>query len=306
MEEFFSKKTPRSAPEGNTKTSGATDRFRSWCGTTNNWTDDDWSKIQQLGDYGCVAQEVAPTTGTPHLQWYLYFSNKTTFSALQKKLPRSHIERCLGDATENRKYIFGPYSKDGKEKPANPTAIEWGEMPKQGARRDLEKLRNEIVSGKKVDDLIMEDPYVYHMYGRTLTKLEDLQMRKKFRTEMTKGIWYWGKTGVGKSHKAFEGFSPDTHYDVPLNDGGWWDGYTQQDTVIINEFRGEIKFPELLKMVDKWNYSVKRRNREPMPFISKTVIITSACPPEEIYRHSLTENDKLEQFSRRFEIIELT
>lgn len=53
-------------PEGNTKSSG---RHRAWCGTTNNYTKEiDWSQIQQLGDYGCVAEEVAPNTGTPHLQ----------------------------------------------------------------------------------------------------------------------------------------------------------------------------------------------------------------------------------------------
>lgn len=299
--------------EGNTKTSehiSKDTRQRAWCGTINNWSQADWDKIQLLGDYGCVAQEVAPTTGTPHMQWYLYFKNKITFGSLKKKLPRSHIKICMGNADENRTYIFGPYDKvqpDGslKHKDANPTAIEWGDIPSQGARKDLDTLRDRIMNGARVDDIAVENPILFHQYGRTLTKLEDIALRKRFRTEMTKGIWYWGKTGVGKSHRAYENFKPETHYDLNLQDNGWWEGYQQQPIVIINEFRGEIKFNELLSLVDKWPKSVKRRCREPMPFTSTTVIITSAVPPEEVYKNSLTENDKLEQFYRRFDVVKL-
>ena len=143
----------------------------------------------------------------------------------------------------------------------------------------------------------------YHQYGRTLNKIEDLAMRNKYRSEMTKGIWYWGETGVGKSHKAFEGFNPKTHYVLP-NDNGWWDAYTQQDTIIINDFRGEIRYNELLNLVDKWPFNVKRRNREPIPFISKTVIITSSLKPEDVY-HNRNDEDKIEQLLRRFEVIKV-
>lgn len=124
---------------------------------------------------------------------------------------------------------------------------------------------------------------------------------------MTKGIWYWGKTGVGKSHKVYAdtSYNVSTHYDYPY-DNGWWDGYRQQKYVIFNDFRDELKFNELLRIVDKWPFSVKRRCREPMPFLSEIVMITSSCPPEEIYRNSLSENDKLDQFHRRFNVIELT
>jgi len=300
--------SPKSTQQGNTspvefKEPKADTRARAYCYTLNNWSKEEWDKVQLLGDYGCVAPEFAPTTGTPHLQGYFYFQNKKTFSALKKQLPRARFKCCDGNAEQNRTYIFGPYEKDGKVKPFNPEAIEWGEMPKQGKRTDLDEIKNQILAGKKVDEIAIEEPFTYHLYGRTLSKLEDLYLRKKFRTEMTKGIWYHGKTGVGKSHKAFEDFTPETHYVVP-NDGGWWDGYTQQETVIINDFRGEIAYNQLLQMVDKWPYSVKRRGREPMPFTSKKVIITSSLPPAEVYKRR-NEEDSLDQLSRRFNVIEL-
>jgi hypothetical protein len=49
---------------------------------------------------------------------------------------------------------------------------------------------------------------------------------------------------VGKSHKALADFDPNTHYIYP-NDKGWWDGYKQHETVVFNEFRGELDYKEM-------------------------------------------------------------
>ena len=132
-------------------------------------------------------------------------------------------------------------------------------------------------------------------------KLEDLRLRQSHRTEMTKGIWLYGPTGTGKSHQAFEGFSEETHYVVPLADKGWWDGYEQQETVIFNDFRGEVPYAMMLNLVDKWPMHVPRRCREPIPFTSKRVIVTSSQAPHEVY-HRRAEEDSIEQLLRRFEV----
>ena len=120
-----------------------------------------------------------------------------------------------------------------------------GVKPAQGARADLKELKEEIVSGKRtVDEITMDDPMVYHQYGRTLHRIEDIALRKKFRTEMTKGIWYHGTTLKGKSHLAFANFDPETHY-VWKDDNGWQDGYMGQEIVIIDDFRGGGSCPRL-------------------------------------------------------------
>lgn len=240
-------------------------------------------------DYVIIGKEIAPNTGTKHLQGYLYFKNARSFNSIVKKCSKWHLEICKGNAQQNIDYC----KKGGDYE-------EWGTPPKQGKRNDLNLIKDEIINGKKVDDLIIENPMVYHQYGRTLNKLEDLSMRKKFRTEMTIGLWYYGETGTGKSHKAFKGYTANTHYLLP-NDNGWWDAYTQQETVIINDFRGEIPYNQLLQLVDKFPFSVKRRNKEPIPFISKTVIITSSLAPHEIYKNR-NEEDKIEQLLRRFTV----
>lgn len=269
-------------------------RCRGWVFTLHDYNENDVNKFKELpARYKSVGKEVCPETKRNHLQGYIYFDNAKTLSTLKKLNNKIHWEAAKGDDTDN--YIYT--SKEGEY-------FTEGVPPSQGKRTDIIETKERIVKGERVDDIIMENPIMGHQYGRTLDRVEDIVMRQKFRTEMTEGIWYWGKTGLGKSHIAYENFNPSTHYNYP-NDNGWWDGYRQQDTVIINEFRGEITYKELLELVDKWPKSVKRRNREPMPFTSKKVIITSALPPEEVFKN-LSKQDSLEQLYRRFEVIELT
>jgi hypothetical protein len=91
-----------------------------------------------------------------------------------------------------------------------------------------------------------------------------------------------------------------------LNDKGWWDGYTGQETVILNEFRGQMLFSELLDLVDKFPKTVKIRNREPRPFLAKRLLVTSSMKPELVYSGVLEKSDNIDQLFRRFEIVECT
>ena len=273
-----------------------TTRARRFAFTLNNYTEQDCERICEIKcDYLVVGKETAPTTGTPHLQGYIEFKDAKTKSAVIKIIhPKAYVAPAIAGATMNTKYC----KEDGN------LLIEKGEAKTQGARTDLKKITQSIIDGETtVDDIALDKPDIYHQYARTLSKVEDLRMRKQYRTEMTQGIWYWGATGVGKSHKAYEGFTPETHYNWKY-DNGWQDGYVQQETVIINEFRGQVSYSELLTLIDKWPTELRRRNREPMPFISKTVIITSALPPAEVY-HNLSEKDDLAQLLRRIKVIEL-
>lgn len=302
-------KTPRSSPEGNTEPLDVppSHRSRAWCVTYNNWRDhqpDAWDKIQLLGDYGCIAPEEGEQNGTPHIQGYLYFENKKQKGKLIKDFPKASFRPAFGSAEQNRTYIFGNYTKGDKFKPLNPEAIEWGTMPKQGKRTDLDEIKQEILDGKSVDEIVLETPMVFHQYGRTLERIEQIVLRKQYRKEMTKGFWYFGKTGVGKSKKCFEGYDPETFYVKNLNED-FWDGYRGQETVILNEFRGQIPFSEMLDLCDWTPKFVKIKGKPAVPFLAKTIIVTSALSPQEIYHRSLEHNDKMEQFTRRFEIIEM-
>jgi len=85
---------------------------------------------------------------------------------------------------------------------------------------------------------------------------------------------HWGPTGTGKSHTAYEeskALGPT--YFKPVSDK-WWDGYDQQPSVIIEDFRGEIALATLLRLADKYpmRVPVKGGYKE---FNSKRIYITS-------------------------------
>jgi len=288
-------KNAQKCPKGNTDTLGQKTKRDRWFPSFTSYHENEPHYDADKMKYLIFGAEICPKTQRKHWQGAVYFYDKISIKMAQKylKCEGTHMENIMkttqDECTEYCK-------KDGNFK-------EFGSMPKQGRRTDLEAMVEDIKGGEHTDDIALNNPMMYHQYGRTLHKVEDIMMRKKWRKEMTKGIWYYGKTGVGKSDKAYEGYDPDQCYNWP-NDKGWCDAYKQQDIVIINDFRGEIPYNTLLQLVDKHPYEVSRRGKEPLPFISKMVIITSSLHPELIYKNRNVE-DSMEQFYRRFKVIEL-
>lgn len=284
------KKVAQRCSEGNTGTSELK-KSRTFCFTN---YDVEHPIIFNESDMRYLIQgyEICPSTGRPHLQGYMALKVQMSRNAWNKKYGPHNCRYADGDADQNKIYC----SKDGK-------FTEFGKLPISGERNDLEQLKNRIIEGTKVDEITMENPMMYHQYGRTLERIETIVNRGKYRTWMTEGIWLHGKTGSGKSHAAFQGYNPEEYY-IWNDDNGWWDGYKGQEIVIINDFRGQIKYGELLNLIDKWPHSVPRRNHEPWPFLAKKVIITSSLKPQEVY-NNLYENDKIDQLLRRLQVTDL-
>ena len=222
--------------------------YRNFCFTINNWTQQDWDKMVEFANEYCkylvMGKEVAPTTGTPHLQGYCEFkpnvrkSLRTIRKVTAEKI--ANIEPRYGQLPKET----SGYCKKGScdIKPPNgwiqffdnpdPTwdGYEYGEISKPGERSDLEEATNSILKGEaSVDDICVENPIMHHMYGRTLDRIEAIAMRKKYRTKMTTCDWYVGKTGVGKSQIAYRNYDPETTY-TWKKEKTWQDGYCHTDT----------------------------------------------------------------------------
>lgn len=288
---------PRGDPDDSRSTTKQ--KFRAFCFTS--YAEEPPNFCAETMKYLCYEHEICPKTlkeqgiVRKHWQSYVYLYHGKTWSAFQKYIAPHNFKICDGTPEQNRTYC----SKDN-----NGTFREFGTLPEQGKRTDLQDTINQIFARTiSVDDILRTNAMHYHQYGRTLMKAEDLALRETTKTVMTQGYWYYGPTGAGKSYIAFEGFNIKTHYVVP-DDNGWWDGYTQQPTVILNEFRGEMPYRKLLDLVDEYHVTVNRRNREPIPFTSEKLIITSSLPPSEVF-YNLSARDSLEQLYRRFKIFEV-
>jgi len=276
---------------------------RCWCITSFSETCPVWSDSLAYLTY---QRECCPTTQRLHWQIYGEMPEDKHCSgrAFAKKLgytqkkgdPSIKWAARRGTAEEAAVYCQKEESRHGDE-----PFFEQGERgpDTQGQREDINALKRKLDAGGSLLDCYESDFKTTVRISKGLKEYQDLKRRKIFRTWQTTGEWLWGATGVGKSHKAFKGFNPETHYVLEPADNGWWDSYEGQEIVIINDFRGEVKFEEMLTLIDKWPKSVKRRCRETTPFLAKHVIITSAKEPKEVYSAFL---DDIAQLERRITV----
>lgn len=286
-------KNAQKCPGGNTESPGH-ERSRAYAFTSFLTSEPfyDDKRVKYLG-YG---EEICPTTQKKHWQGFVYFFDKVSIRTAQMllKIGKSHMEKIMSDFAHNEAYC----SKENHYH-------HFGTKPQQGKRYDLEMLRDEVMMGKQtVDEICVAQPNMYHQYGRTLERLEQIKNQNIYRQWMTTCDWVYGKTGTGKSHYAFQNYNPNTHYILNLQDNGFWDGYKGQPIVIINEFRGQIPYGELLDLIDKWPKTVKIKGKPSVPFLAHHIIITTSMCPREIY-NNLSLNDDLEQLMRRINLIHL-
>lgn len=254
------------------------------------WIDDGFAA------YVAYGEETCPSSGRFHHQGFLHTVKKMTEFAVRKKIG-GYASYMNGTIEQNEAYC----SKASE-------LTEYGTKPRQGARLDLSSYVKKVHAGElSINQILIDDPISFHQYGRTLQAAEDAYLIQKKRTEMTIGIWLYGPTGSGKSHRALEFASSqgaEIFYHNP-EDKGWWDLYHHQPVTILDDFRGSISYSFLLRLVDKYDVSVPRRCKSPIPFTSRYLIVTSALSPTECY-HNLSANDSLAQLMRRFHVVFVT
>lgn len=270
---------------------------KAWVFTVNNYTDEDVEYVKACECRCIVVGREVGENGTPHLQGAVVFANALTMKGIKKRLgKRAHVEKMRGTWEESVTYC----TKDAD------VLRHDGEPPStQGKRNDIAEFTEAIANGLTEVEAYEQFPGMMAKYPKYYGGYKDAKQRATYRSTMTKCTWYWGETGTGKSHQAFENYDPATWYVHEDSDKGWWDGYDGQETVVINEYRGKIDYAQLLSLIDKWPKKVSRRGREPCPFVAKHVIITCPMTPEQCYA-AVGMTDSIEQLLRRVQVIHCT
>jgi len=91
---------------------------------------------------------------------------------------------------------------------------------------------------------------------------------------------FWGSTGTGKSRTAWEEATLDAYPKDPMSK--FWDGYSGQEHVVIDEFRGSIAISHLLRWLDRYPVLVEVKGSSTVLKASK-IWITSNLSPEKWY-----------------------
>lgn len=259
--------------------------------TVNNYSPEEVEALREYGTttskYLVFGYEIAPTTGTPHLQCFVCWENPRSIIAFRDAFTKKaiHIEvKLKGTHRQASDYCKKPETKD----PAHPAPgwEEFGECPAQGSRTDWCVAFEQIKSGTPVEEVVESQPQLLPCI-RALDSLKTKLLKPKHRNVNV--IVLWGDSGTGKSRWAYDNY-PDLYSKPP---GKWWDGYTGQSTVLLDDYYGYIPYTELLNVLDRYPYHAEIKGGYVWAQWS-TVILTSNKSPHEWYR-SKTDHSALKR-----------
>lgn len=262
---------------------------RGWCFTVNNYTVEELLAILKIEcEYLVVGDEVGEE-GTPHLQGYVYFAKRgRRFNGVKSLdgLARAHIEPAKGTAEQNRTYC----TKSGEY-------METGVMPHAGKRTDINGVREAVMCGATMNEIIQIAPsYQTMRMAELMMKYVDAPIRDGVKVK-----WFWGATGTGKTHTAMAEAAED--FWVSSGSMAYWNGYYGQSRVIFDDFRaGKIEFIELLKILSQVPYHVNVKGTS-VPLRAMEFWITAPVSPQIMFDGMVGE-DPNQLFRRIHEIRE--
>ncbi len=261
---------------------------RKWQITLNNPLDKDYShdniklKLSSLKAliYYCMADEIGLETQTPHTHIYIAAQSAIRFSTIKKRFPESHVEQAFGSSQENRDYILksGKWAEDSKSETSIEGSFEeWGEMPleRPGTRSDLDFLYQLVKDGKSNFE-ILEENSDYLLRLTDIERVRQTVRAEEFRTKFREMqvTYLWGKTGTGKTRFVMEreGYAAVyrvTEYEHPF------DGYAGQETLVLDEYRSQLKISELLNLLDGYPLELRCRYSNKVACFDTVYIISN-------------------------------
>lgn len=108
---------------------------------------------------------------------------------------------------------------------------------------------------------------------------------------------FWGRTGSGKSRRAWDEAGFDAYAKDPRTK--FWDGYSSEKHVVVDEFRGGIDISHLLRWLDRYPVRVEIKGSS-RPLFATTIWITSNLDPRRWYPE--IDQETLDALLRRLNI----
>lgn len=264
--------------------------FKHWCFTINNPNPDDALAIAMASEYKhfkyCVYQLEKGKNGTEHFQGYIEFKRTMCLSTVKSLLGgRVHLERRRGTQTEARDYCMKKEDRVAKSGPP----VELGtytvcEGP--GARTDIATMCAAIKNNPYVVDIAKMYPHMYIKYHKGIHAL--CTVYQPLRTKPPNIVLFFGTTGTGKTRDAFRLYknvfrkAPDTR---------WFDGYHNQQTLLLDDFCGrmsKMSLSYLLQLLDRYDIRIEIKCSY-TNLVSTTIVITTNIHPWLWYDYSERE-----------------
>lgn len=234
-------------------------RLRNWVFTLNNPDADrpaEWG--QSIFDRGNVRyliyQLERGSNGTPHFQGYIEFTAALRMSSVRSILPRAHLERRRGTAQQASDYCRKIDSRvDG------PWEFGTLSISSQGTRTDLTAVAETIKSGSTVREIYDSHPSAFIKFHRGIREAIIIRdTGRAARMADKKIILIYGSSHIGKTTWVRFNFG-DRLY-IKSGAHKWFDGYIDQEVVLIDDFAGGksgFMCSTMLNILDRWDCQVE-------------------------------------------------
>lgn len=221
--------------------------------------------------------EICPKTNNTHFQGYLEMKNPTDFNAVKKILNNAHIEERKGSQAEAIAYCTKKDTSTGIQ-------IEHGIKGTQGSRNDIKQALEMVKDNIPINDIIDEIPQMLRLDKHLERYKQRAILPRNWMTELHILI---GPPGSGKTRYVFD--NETDIWTMPESSSGtqYFDGYFGQEVVLIDDFKGNIRYNFLLQLVDRYPMQVNVKGGMTQ-WAPKRIYITSNYEKEEWYLQDIS------------------
>ena len=253
--------------------------------------------------YFCLADE----EGTKfHTHIFVVFSSRVRFSMIKRYFPEAHIEKCVGNVSENIAYIkkSGKWELDEtkQEKKIEGTFEEYGTQPpdSKGKRSDMSELYR-MIQDNMTNAEILSVNQDYIMQIDKLDKVRTTILTERYKETVRldlKVTYISGATGTGKTRGVLEkegyvNVYRVTDYVHPF------DSYSCQPVICFDEFRSSLKLKEMLLYCDIYPLELPSRYSNKYACYHKIYIVSNWALEKQYSELQREDKESWQAFLRR-------
>lgn len=218
--------------------------------------------FEKIGTGAVFQRETGKDTGYEHFQCFLQVKSPMRFSTLKNHLTAAgfkdaHIEPRQGSVADCVTYCTKSDTQAGS--PVYVGKIEMKDQ--QGQRTDLIELREQILDGKSMQEVLLgdEDAKAAHC-TRWLGELEAAYIHKEHGGKLRDlDVHYlYGSPGVGKTRYVYDHYPIEdiyriTDYKHPF------DEYNRHKVLVLDEYDSQLPWEQLLCYLDRYPVTLPAR-----------------------------------------------